>query len=283
MRKCFVCAALVFMAAAAFGQEINTLDRAVKDSMAYLVGRLEPDTKVAILNFSAAPAISNYVIEEMTVFLVEDGALTVVDRSELELLQDEMNFQLSGEVSDESAQSIGRKLGAQTIISGSLNPFGSMWRMRIRAIEVETARVQGVRTYTLRKDRMLRDLMPKTTGEKVGTGALNIILGLGSYLEGDITGGVTVTAGYAAAIGLFVVEAAALDWDSPAVGIPATIGAAAAGLSIAYGFVRPFIYNRNPQIVAVLDGIHATIVPAADNGFEAPRRVGFQLAYSVQF
>ena len=268
---------------AVFGQEAVVLDKAINDSMEYLVERLEPGTKVAVLNFSASPVIANYVIEEITVFLVNDANLTIVDRSELELLQDEMNFQISGEVSDESAQELGKKLGAQTIISGSLSPLGNMWRMRIRALEVETAKVQGIRTYTIKKDTLLSSLIPKTTGEKVGTGALNIVFGLGSYLEGDLAGGLTLTAGYGAAIGLFIIEAAALDWDSPAAGVPATIGVMAAGLSIAYGFVRPFIYNQSPQIVAMLDSVHVNIVPAADNGFATPRRPGVQLTYSWQF
>jgi hypothetical protein len=36
------------------------------------------------------------------------------------------------------------------------------------------------------------------------------LLGLGSYLEGDIAGGITLTAGYALAARLFVIEAKAL-------------------------------------------------------------------------
>jgi hypothetical protein len=119
--------ALLFIGVTAFGQNNEVkLDEAVRGSAAYLVEQLTPGTKVAILNFSAEPAVSNYVIEELTVFLVNDRKLIVVDRSELELLQREMDFQLSGEVSDESAQSIGQRLGAQTIISGSLSPLGTM-------------------------------------------------------------------------------------------------------------------------------------------------------------
>jgi TolB-like protein len=275
---------MLFMQAALFGQEIDTLDRALNDSMTYIIDRLEPGTKVAVLNFSASPGITNYVIEEITAFLVNNSNLTVVDRSELELLQGEMNFQLSGDVSDESAQSIGKKLGAQTVLSGSLTPFGKLWRMRIRALEVETARVQGVRTYTIKKDRVLRNFIPKTPGENVGTGALNIFLGLGSYLEGDLAGGLTITAGYAVMAGLCMVEAVALDWDSPAVGIPVAIGVATAGLTIVYGFIRPFIYNRNQQLtVAVLDNVRLNVVPTAEHGFETPRRPGFQLAYSLKF
>jgi hypothetical protein len=126
-------------------------------------------------------------------------------------------------------------------------------------------------------------LIPKSTGEKTGTGALNIIFGLGSYLEGDIAGGLTMTAGYAAAAGLFVVEAVALDWDSPAAGVPATIGAAAAGLTIVYGFARPFIYNRNPQAVTFLDNMRVDVVPAFDKGYGNQNRPGIRFAYTVQW
>jgi hypothetical protein len=285
--------ALAFIGVTAFGQNNEVkLDEAVKGSAAYLVERLSPGTKVAILNFSADPAVSNYVIEELTAFLVNDRKLIVVDRSELELLQREMDFQLSGEVSDESAQSIGQRLGAQTIISGSLSPIGAMWRMRIKALEVETAWIQGIETYTVKKDAVLSSLLsttpkapkgPKTTGEKIGTGALNIVFGLGSYLEGDITGGITLTAGYAVAAGLFVIEATVLDWDSPMVGVPATIGYAAAGVTLVYGFARPFIHNRNPQMAALLDDIHIAMVPTSNIGNDLSQRLGVRFAYTFKF
>jgi hypothetical protein len=264
---------LASMAVFCQNDEPISLDRAIRDSVVYLTERLEHGTRVAVLNFSASPEISSYVIEEITVFLVNGGDFIVVDRSELELLRDEIDFQLSGEVSDESAQSIGKKLGAQTIISGSLSPIGNAWRMGIRALEVETAKVQGIKTYSIRKDAALSKLMPKTIGEKVRTGALNIILGLGSYLEGDIAGGLTITAGYAAAAGFFIAEAAALDWGSPAVGVPATIGFSVAGLTLVYGFVRPFIYDRSPKAVAFLDNVKLEAV-------SLEYKTGLRLLYS---
>jgi TolB-like protein len=279
---------LLISAIFAFGQDnaIVTIDEAIKNSITYLGGRLETGTKVAILNFTASTAVSNYIIEELTASLVNSGNLTVVDRSNLELLQQELDFQLSGEVSDESAQSIGKKLGAQTIISGSLSPLGNMWRMRVKALEVETAKVQGVITYTIRKDSILSNLLPKipkTIGEKVGTGALNIFFGLGSYLESDLSGGLTLTAGYVVAAGFFVIEAAALDWDSPAVGLPATVGVTVAGLTFAYGFVRPFIYNRSTKLVTVLDNFQLDIVPTANNRNSEHTNFNVRLVYTVQF
>jgi TolB-like protein len=285
LKKIIFIAVFSGLAMAVFSQNDNSvsLDRAISGSMSYLSEHLDQGSRVAVLNFTAPPAVSNYIIEESIAFLVKDGKLTVVDRNELELLQREINFQLSGEVSDESAQSIGKKLGAQTIISGSLNPFGNIWRMHIRALEVETARVQSAQTYTIRKDRVLSNLISKTTGEKVGTGVLNIVFGLGSWLEGDIFGGLTLTAGYVAAAGLFVVEATALDWDNPAVGVPATIGVSVAGLTLAYGFVRPFIYNRSPKVVAFLDNMRIEAVPVSENGNNPYYKMGFRLSYSLSW
>jgi TolB-like protein len=286
--------ALLFISVTAFGQDHEVkLDEAINDSALYLVERLVPGTKTAVLNFSADPAVSNYIIEELIALLVNDGNLIVVDRSELELLQRETNFQLSGEVSDESAQEIGKKLGAQTIISGSLSSLGAMWRFRVKALEVETAKIQGSQTYTIKKDAVLSSLLrpkapkapkgPKTTGEKIGTGALNIVFGLGSYLEGDISGGITLTAGYTVMAVLFIIEAAALDWDNPAVGVPATIGLTTGIVTMAYGFARPFIYNWNRRAAVLLDNIQVDIVPVSCSESEFSHGHGVRLGYTFKF
>jgi hypothetical protein len=91
--------------------------------MNYLAGRLPQGDKVVVLNFSASSKeLSDYVIEELTAYIVNDGNLMVVDRRKLELLQQELDFQMSGEVNKDTTQEIGRKLGAQTIISSSISP-----------------------------------------------------------------------------------------------------------------------------------------------------------------
>ncbi|MDR3311696.1 MAG: hypothetical protein LBS64_00985 [Spirochaetaceae bacterium] len=189
-------------------------------------------------------------------------------------------------MSDDSLASLTKRIGAEAIITGSLDDTGSEYRFRMRVIGTETtAVILSYVTSVNKNDRRIAafsNLWPKTTGEKLGTGALNIILGLGSYLDGDISGGLTLTAGYLAAAGLFVIEAAVLDWDSPAVGVPATIGVALAGITLVYGFVRPFIYNRSPQMAALLDDTRLNIVPAADT-FTGRNSIGVQLSYTLQF
>jgi TolB-like protein len=143
-----------------FAQEVVTMDSALLDIGQYLTGRLPARSKVVVLNVrSDSGRLSEYVIEELTATLVNTGRLTVVDRQNLDLIRDEMDFQMSGEVSDESALSIGRKLGAQTIISGSVDTLGDILRLRIRAISVETAQILGIQTANVGVDRILAALI----------------------------------------------------------------------------------------------------------------------------
>ncbi|MDR3333634.1 MAG: CsgG/HfaB family protein, partial [Treponema sp.] len=132
---------LSLFAISAFAQQDSLpMDQAISSSMSTLLMRLPEQTKVAILNFTAPnAAVSDYIIEELIAFIVNNSTHTVVDRQNLETLQREMNFQLSGEVDDTTAQSIGKKVGANTIVSGSLTPLGKGYRLRLRAINVETA------------------------------------------------------------------------------------------------------------------------------------------------
>jgi hypothetical protein len=73
--------------------------------------------------------------------LVNNGKLAVVDRVNLDKVRAEQGFQLSGDVSDESAKAIGQMLGAGAIVTGTLVNLGDAYRLTLKAINVETARV----------------------------------------------------------------------------------------------------------------------------------------------
>jgi hypothetical protein len=75
--------------------------------------------------------------------LAGSSRFTVVDRQRLDLIRREENFQLSGEVSDETAQAIGKKLGAQYVVTGALVEMGDYYRFRVMVLHVETAAVNA--------------------------------------------------------------------------------------------------------------------------------------------
>lgn len=120
-----------------------TLDQAIAEAAVRIDERIPAMSKIAPLNFnSTSDRFSSYVLDELTANLVDSGKLTVVDRREIDLIRSESNFQYSGDVSDDSMQTLGQMLGAQSIISGSLTDMGGFYRIVIRVLNVQNASVE---------------------------------------------------------------------------------------------------------------------------------------------
>ena len=106
---------LLLVASGLSAQQTN-LDETITRAARGVEEVLPQGTKVAVLNFaSPTETFSDYVIEELTGKLVTGRKVTIVDRRNLALISQEMNLQLSGDVSDDSAQAIGRMLGARPL------------------------------------------------------------------------------------------------------------------------------------------------------------------------
>ena len=137
-----------------------TLDEAIQIAAGDINAGLGEATVVAVINFSSSSEnLSDYVIEELMGNLTNAKKLVVVDRNNLALVREEMDLQLSGEVSDESAQAIGKLLGAQAIITGSLVSLGREFRFRVYAINVETAARETATLLTVKNDQRLSYLL----------------------------------------------------------------------------------------------------------------------------
>ena len=122
----------------------DELDTAIRETSDYLNANLAEGNKLVILNIqSDFPALSEYIIDELIANTVNDRKFSVVDRQQLDTIRAELDFQMSGEVDDRSAQEMGRMLGAQTIVSGAVSKMGSVYRLRIRALNVQTAQIEG--------------------------------------------------------------------------------------------------------------------------------------------
>jgi len=100
--------------------------------------------KIAIvyMTFPNNQSTSDFITGELEVILVNDG-YTIIDRSQLDRIRQEQNFQLSGEVDDETAVSIGKFAGADIIVTGKVDGEYSRRRLRLRALNTQTAQVVG--------------------------------------------------------------------------------------------------------------------------------------------
>jgi len=132
------------------------LDDAIAQSANKMGNNLASGSRVAVVNcVSRSAKLSSYVLQEMVVNLVDTGKFTVVEREDLDIVNKELQYQLSGDVSDESAQAIGKILGAQVIITCALDDTSVL---RVKAIAVETARILAAFSVTVQPGGKLETL-----------------------------------------------------------------------------------------------------------------------------
>ena len=130
-------------AAAAVVSGPDDLDEAIREASDELNEYVPAESFIGIINIqSSSAALSDYVIDELIRNAVRDRNFTVLDRQRLEAIRQEQNFQYSGEVDDSFALEIGRLIGIQTIVTGTVNPLGSRYRFTVRALNVQTGAVQ---------------------------------------------------------------------------------------------------------------------------------------------
>jgi hypothetical protein len=94
---------------------------AAAESAAYLYEAIAPGASLAVISVAAADgAEGEFVLEDLTLRLVNSKKFRMVDRRSLDIIRAEQRFQLSGEVDDDTAVSIGRMIGAEIVITGGI-------------------------------------------------------------------------------------------------------------------------------------------------------------------
>jgi len=122
--------------------------------------------RVAIVEFeSANDNLSDYIMEELTGAFF-DRKIEVADRQNLEYVYKELQLQMSGDVSDESAKLVGKFLAADMVITGQLLDLDGMYRYRTSAISVETAVRASVTRLNVRSDAAARRMMAALANQK---------------------------------------------------------------------------------------------------------------------
>jgi hypothetical protein len=103
-----------------------------------LVRTLPKNQKIAVLNIAASD-------EDVVLFITDgieqqlfDAGYSLVDRSQLDKIRAEQNFQLSGDVDDNQIVSLGKMAAARIVITGRITKMGNIQSLTLRALDVET-------------------------------------------------------------------------------------------------------------------------------------------------
>jgi hypothetical protein len=280
--------------------QVLDIDPALVQAAEDVVAKVPRGTKIAIINITSdSVALSDYIITELNANLINTGVLRVVPRStvELQAVNREFNFQMSGYVSDDDQKRLGQFLGVDSIITGTVTRLsGENYRLVINAIELESFTYQTSFRSNLQYNSQLRGLVANsgrgsgqyedyTTGERVVTAVLNTFFGVGSLLQHDKLGRITLV-GEGLGIGLLAVGAITNpdyeenEYDQRMRTIFMTAGGLTIGASVLFGYIIPFFHHKPGAQVSRVDYRPLRIEPVLTNRSGIN---GIRIVYDLRF
>lgn len=112
----------------------------------------QEESTLAILEFDAY-GIGQYEAQTLTDRLrnniAEVGGYRLVDRGAMEEVLKEQGFQQTGCTSDECIVEVGKLLGVQYMLGGSIGKVGKTFTVSMRIIDVETSRITKTASYDM--------------------------------------------------------------------------------------------------------------------------------------
>jgi TolB-like protein len=139
----------------------NTIDQAISYQGDYIVRRSPKDSSIAVVQItSSSENLSKYIVDELPNYIVGNTKeIAVVERHRLDIIENEVIYQLSGNVSDDEVVSIGERIGARLVVTGSITQTGDTLRLNIKIIDVKTAQLVGSNSYDVIIDQKVRALL----------------------------------------------------------------------------------------------------------------------------
>ncbi len=156
----------------------ENLDSVLKNAGNDITESLTEGSIVCILNFSSSSQeMSNYIQSQLNSIVTESKKIKLITRNHLDKIQKELDFQMSGWVSDETALSICKMLGANAIVLGKVTELENQYNFTVNILEVETASYILYKTYTFSRSAKTEELF--------GRAANYCKSSLGFLLEGN--------------------------------------------------------------------------------------------------
>jgi TolB-like protein len=121
---------------------VYDIKNAITEQQQAILDGIPQKTRVALLDIGSFDSeLGIFATEEIIMRLVKSRQFRVIDRDSIETILKEQQFQLSGYVDDKTAVSIGKLLGAATIITGRIQHRYDQIDFSLKVLDVETAEI----------------------------------------------------------------------------------------------------------------------------------------------
>lgn len=163
MRKIIFCLLLLFTSFC-FAQNSGSvdLDSAISNSVREIKDALPVASVVAVYNFdSPSDKLSKYIANAMIQNISNNTSMRVVERDSqnVSLIDQQITYSSSGNISDTSVYQNAKRLGAQFVIYGSFEQYGSLLQLTVRVTNVETGEIPVVSFYFIQKTKKIESLL----------------------------------------------------------------------------------------------------------------------------
>jgi TolB-like protein len=148
----------ITLAQSSMAQQIGELNRQIATKVT-----AKNKTTIAVVEFADLEGnvtnFGRFMAEELITRLHETEKFKVIERQLLNQVIKEQKLTLSGIVDPASAKQLGRLLGVDAIVSGSITDLGKTLRVNARLISTETGEIFAVAAREFVKDQTVINLM----------------------------------------------------------------------------------------------------------------------------
>jgi TolB-like protein len=151
------------------GSSEGNLDRAIDAQGNYLNNNIPSNSIIAIVGISSGSEdLSRYITEGLTSYIINNNIknIKIVERAAMPILQKEIKFQYSGAVDDNFMVSLGKMVGANVVVAGTIYSIGKELRFNVRAIEIESSYIIVSNGMDFSSDKKIKTLLDGGTVEK---------------------------------------------------------------------------------------------------------------------
>ncbi len=151
-----------------FSSQVFGYEREIKDLSEKIAVKIDESGKksVAIVDFTdlqgSVTELGRFIAEELSVELMNNvKKIEIIDRNHLKSILKEHKFSMSGLVDPTTIKKVGKIVGVDAIITGSVTPFGDNIRVTCKVISTDTARVISAGKIEIAKTKAIDELLAK--------------------------------------------------------------------------------------------------------------------------